>query len=649
MSILLALLPVLLTILAQMALFHLSRTSARWSRIGSSALGIALALRYLLWRLSSAIPEGQNAAQQIWVWIFVGFECAGILSSSLVLFFMSRHRDRSADADAKQNSPLLYAPVDVLIATYNEPYDILERTIVGAEAIRHPDLRVWVLDDGARLWVKELAEELGAFYVSRVKGKHAKAGNVNNGLAHALNTGRPPEFVLLLDADFVPRLEILERTLGLFEEKDVGIVQTPQHFFNPDPVQSNLFCASVWPDEQRFFFNFLMPCKDAWGAAFCCGTSAVFRVAALQACGGMATETVTEDMLTTFRMEEVGYKTIYLNEPLSMGLAPEGLHEYITQRFRWCLGAIQQIYTRWSFAGSARLSLISRLSFLDGILYWITRSAFQLMLLTAPMVYWLTGTAVIQAETPDLVYYLAPMVAANLMFMSFFARNRIMPLVTDVAALITSFTLVRTIAHGLVKPRGHAFKVTAKGKSSETATVQWHLFLQFASLAWITLAGMIWSLRSNSVYNGTPGYAMKVIWSLVSTAIFSIAALAAVEQPRLRKHERFDSGEQAEVHIGANVFDCTVKDISVGGAMLSRPEGWFDVPGTPELVMEQGKLRLSVQAFRMHGTSMAVTFGSKGAPRRTLIRKIFTGSYSNDVEHVSIVKVLSSVLVNLFG
>ena len=643
------LLPLLLTIFAQMALFRLSRTSSRWSRVGSSAFGIALAVRYLIWRFSSAIPDGQNLAQQIWVWIFLAFESAAILSSCLVLFFMSRHRDRSADADARHNSPLLRAPVDILIATYNEPYDILERTIVGARAVRHPDLRVWVLDDGARPWVKQLAEELDAFYVSRVKGKHAKAGNVNNGLAHALKTGRAPEFVLLLDADFVPRLEILERTLGLFEEQNVGIVQTPQHFFNADPVQTNLFCASVWPDEQRFFFNYLMPCKDAWGAAFCCGTSAVFRVAALTACGGMATETVTEDMLTTFRMEEVGYQTIYLNEPLSMGLAPEGLHEYITQRSRWCLGAIQQIYTRWSCFGSAPLSFISRLSFFDGILFWITRSTFQLMLLTAPLVYWVTGTAVIQAETPDLIYYLAPMVAANLMFMSFYARNRIMPLVTDVAALITSFTLVRTVAHALIKPRGHAFRVTAKGISNVAVTVQWRLFLQFAALAWATLAGMIWSLRSNSAFNGTPGYGMKVVWSLVSTATFSIAALAAVEQPRFRKHHRFESGEPAEVHIGPNVFDCIVKDISTGGAMLLRTDGWPEVPGTPVLVMEEGALRLPLEAARTHGISMAVTFGSEGAPRRILIRKIFTGSYSNEVEHVSVVKVLTSVLVNLFG
>jgi hypothetical protein len=82
------------------------------------------------------------------------------------------------------------------------------------------------------------------------------------GLRHALTSGRRPEFILLLDADFIVSGKILKRTLGLFEEDDVGIVQTPQHFFNQDPVQRNLVCASAWPDEQRFFFNTPRPCTQ---------------------------------------------------------------------------------------------------------------------------------------------------------------------------------------------------------------------------------------------------------------------------------------------------------------------------------------------------------------------------------------------------
>ena len=91
------------------------------------------------------------------------------------------------------------------------------------------------------------------------------------------------EFIAILDADFVAKSQFLTRTLALMREKDVAVVQTPQHFFNPDPIQTNLALARVWPDEQRFFFDVVMASKDAWGGAFCCGTSSVLRFRAADA------------------------------------------------------------------------------------------------------------------------------------------------------------------------------------------------------------------------------------------------------------------------------------------------------------------------------------------------------------------------------
>ena len=84
-----------------------------------------------------------------------------------------------------------------------------------------------------------------------------------------------------------------------------------------------------------------MPSKDAWGTAFCCGTSSVIRLQALREAGGFPTTSITEDYLLTLRLKQFGFRTVYLNERLSLGLAPEGLDEYITQRSRWCLGFIQ--------------------------------------------------------------------------------------------------------------------------------------------------------------------------------------------------------------------------------------------------------------------------------------------------------------------
>lgn len=642
--------PLLLTAGAFFSLFGILGRSSKIARVCASVLCIALAARYLYWRYTESLPATHGILSTLWIWIFLLFETSAVLSSSLVQTFMARHKNRSSIADERQNSPLLQAPVDVFIATYNEGREILERTIIGALAIQHPDLRVWVLDDGARPEVKELAENLGAHYAYRRNGKHAKAGNVNHGLQQALQTGRRPQFLLLLDADFVPNRNILQRTLGLFEDQDVGIVQTPQHFFNPDPLQSNLFCSSVWPDEQRFFFNYLLPCKDAWGAAFCCGTSAVFRIEALVACGGMATETVTEDMLTTFRMQEHGYRTIYLNEPLSMGLSPEGIREYLSQRSRWCLGAIQQIYTRWSFFGSAKLPLIQRISFFDGVLFWVSSAVFKLLMMSAPLVYWLTGATVIETTGTDLLCMLAPMVLANLLFMSIMAKNRILPVITDISQLISAFVICGTVVTGLVRPFGHPFKVTAKGASSQSRIVHWKLLAPFFLMACATLAAMLFHLSRFTYLNGGPGYSLNIFWSLFNSFILFSVAAAYVELPRRRLHERFpwEIVTTALMDDGRIIY-CAVDNISLGGAHLQLEDEIEEKVKKGLLLLPNEGTRLPFDITRRESSYIAISFDTDSLTYRKLIVKLFTGEFNNEVGNISLVRVLLSVCKALFA
>ena len=644
--------PLLLAIAVPYAALALIGPKSPVARMIASAVCIICGMRYLWWRWALSMPAGQEAWQQAWAWVFLVFESATICSSLLIYLFMTRTRDRSGEVDARAGSRLLHAPVDVFIATYNESIDILERTIVGATSIDHPDLRVWILDDGARPWVRVLAEEFGAHYVYRLKGKDAKAGNVNNGLRQALATGRRPEFVLLLDADFVASGRFLKRTLPLFEESDVGIVQTPQHFFNPDPVQSNLLCATAWPDEQRFFFNYLLMSKDAWGCAFCCGTSAVFRVEALERCGGMATETVTEDMLTTFRMLEHGYRTVFLNEQLSLGLAPEGLQEYVSQRSRWCLGAVQQIYTRWSFAGAAKIGFMNRVSVFDGILFWVAGFTFKIMMISAPLIYWWTGTAVISSSVEDIILWLSPYMAAGMVFVSFAAGNTVFPIMTDMTQLLCSFSIVRTAATTFVKPWGHPFKVTAKGLNTEGITIQWGLLAPFATMAGGTAVGMLLNMSSYSPLNGTPGYAVNVFWSIFNIAVLCIACAVCVEQPKRRRDERFQSGEQAVVCFTGPPLasPCVVLELSLGGARLKREGGWSGVPAYGSLTLDGGALHLPFSVIRIAGPSeLSIGFQLDQDLRRALIRKLFTGGYDNEVGTVRPARAVVKAILRVFS
>jgi cellulose synthase (UDP-forming) len=582
--------------------------------------------------------------------MFFFFEAMNNLSSAMVCFFLSRTKDRSADADAAQSSPLLAAPVDVFIATYNESAAVLERTIIAAMAIDHPDLRVFVLDDGARAFVHDLAHELGAHYVARVNGKHAKAGNVNNGLKHALSNGRPPAFILLLDADFAPNVNILKRTLGLFAEPDVGIVRTPQHFFNADPIQTNLLCASAWPDEQRFFFDILLSAKDAWGAAFCCGTSAVFRVAALLATKGMATETVTEDMLTSFKMEEHGYRTIYLNEPLSMGLAPEGLHAYITQRSRWCLGAIQQIYTRWSFSGRAHLRPISRLSSFDGSFYWIFTFPFKILMLTAPTIYWWTETSVIDATASGLIYWLAPSAVGSIVFIGFYGRKYVLPIMTDLSQLLPSFVIVQTVLAGLIRPFGRPFKVTPKGSCSGDVVIHWTYLLPFALAALGTFLGILINTSAYSDLNVEPGFAVNVFWSIYNIAILLLAVAVCIELPQRREDARFSAQDQAVIRrYGQADSVCKIVNISLGGAKIAGPPpAWASDGEEGVLLLDGGVQQVPFRIVwldQKQGVEQdfAIAFNADRRLRRALTARLFTGAYRGMVDEINLRRVLFAI------
>jgi len=307
-------------------------------------IGLALGWRYMSWRIFETVPSPDKPLDFVTGVIFVAIEALTMVGATASQLFLTRIRNRTAEAN-RNVGKLLSQPtlpkVDVLICTYNEDESILERTIIGTKALTYPNFRIWVCDDGRRSWLKDLCEHHGIGYLTRTDNAHAKAGNINAALKKLAKLDEKPDFVSILDADFVPLPEFLTRALSLALDSDVGVVQTPQHFFNPDPIQSNLALTRVWPDEQRFFFDIVMASKDAWNAAFCCGTSSVIRFDALQSIGGFPTDSVTEDYLVSLRLREKGFRTVYLNEALSLGLAPEGLAEYSSQRSRWALGFVQ--------------------------------------------------------------------------------------------------------------------------------------------------------------------------------------------------------------------------------------------------------------------------------------------------------------------
>ncbi|PWC31264.1 glycosyltransferase [Azospirillum sp. TSO35-2] len=617
-------------------------------RVRSVLFGLCILLgwRYMAWRFAVSIPPLALDAEVLSAWAFGLLEAGTTISATLAFIMLSRTVDRSPEADAhagwwREGEP---PQVDVLIATYNEEEAILARTIVGALGMDHPRLRVWVLDDGKRDWLAALCGRKGCRYLRRPDNSHAKAGNINHALARLGDLDRQPDFVMVLDADFVPHPDFVTRALALFHDRSVGLVQTPQHFFNPDPIQANLRIGHAYPDEQRFFFDHLMASRDAWGIAFCCGTSSMMRWEGLRAIGGFPTDSVTEDFLVTVRLKEKGWRTVYLNEHLSDGLAPEGLKEYVTQRGRWCLGLVQIVRGPTGPFSRSSLSVMDRVGLLDSFLYWATTFPFRLGCFLAPILYWWFGISVVNATAPDVIAYFVPYYAAVLIAFNWTTRGQMVPLLQDVSQMLTMFEILRAVTVGLLKPKGHAFKVTAKGGQRDRVTVQWSMMRRFGVLAALTAGGMIHAMLSDYAADGGAGDGKLIVlfWSFYNLVTLGLAMMVCVELPRFRQDERFWTDEEVRVGATGRSQRMRALDISAGGLRVWGSLDGLSIGG--DLVVEvDGVGEMPATLVGQGEGTMSLRFVEDEATRERLTRKLHSGRYSAAAPSVSVEKILNGL------
>jgi cellulose synthase (UDP-forming) len=616
-----------------------------WVRGTLVAISLILTWNYLLWRITQTLPQFGMSADWLCGITFLSAEVLTGIGGTITWFMLSRSSSRSAAVEA--NTPWLVRTqplVDVLICTFNEDRAILERTIIGAMAMSYPNSRVWVLDDGPRAWLRDLCAQRGCNYLSRPDNSHAKAGNINHAVRHLAQLASPPDFIAVLDADFVPFHNFVSRALCLFMDPAVGIVQTPQHFFNSDPIQSNLAISEVFPDEQRFFFDIIMPSRDAWDLAFCCGTSSIIRFSALREIDGFPTDSVTEDFLLTVRLRERGYKTVYLNEKLTVGLAPEGINEYTTQRTRWCLGLVQICRgPSGPFRLRNGLPLSFRISLVETFLYWGASFPFRMLCQLAPAIYFLFNIRMVQASLSDAVAHFAPMVVTQIAITTWLGGGRMLPLIAEVYQLLIAPEIIRVAAFAVIRPSGHKFEVTAKGIHYAGLNVHWRLLFRFLILASITILGVAKVFAFDNSDLIEDGGALNLFWAWYNLVVLTICCLVCIEQPRRRFDERFPTKEKALIKIGGQMRVYDVTDISVGGLCLAGEV--LEPVGSPAIVVI-GQIKSPAVIVRKGADEFAVSLIG-GEAREAMTRRVYSDLYGKPLDMVHPGRVLWGILHRL--
>ena len=377
-------------------------------------LSTLLSLIYLTWRIRYSIPAMYGAVPVIANIILLIVELFGFAESIIHYENMSGMKEHPVphiDDDE-------YPDVDVFIATYNEPEDLLRRTINGCVHLKYPDrskVHIYVCDDNRRKSMRSLAESMGVGYFDRPDNQGAKAGNLNNALKQ---TSSP--YVVTLDADMIPRSDFLLKTIPYFVDAEkrceklpenerayLGLLQSPQSFYDPDVFQHNLHSERRVPNEQDFFYRTIEAARTSTNSVIYGGSNTVLSRKALEDVGGFYTGSITEDFATGMNIEGAGYLSLGISEPLASGRTPDGFSDHVKQRIRWGRGVISTA-RQLKLLGRKDLSLIQKISYLSSVVYWYSPVK-NLIYMTAPLLYATFLIPVFRCSFIELAVYWLPM------------------------------------------------------------------------------------------------------------------------------------------------------------------------------------------------------------------------------------------------
>jgi cellulose synthase/poly-beta-1,6-N-acetylglucosamine synthase-like glycosyltransferase len=258
-----------------------------------------------------------------------------------MVYLYTRHKDRKALSKAISAG---HVPprITIQLPLYNEMY-VVDRLITSMTEIRYPKdrLEIQVLDDSTdeTTAIAESAVEKARARGFDIKLIHRndrvgfKAGALENGLRTA--TG---EFILIFDADFIAPANILEDSMGHFEDARVGMVQARWGHVNRSyslltelqsiMLDGHFVMEHGGRNRGGRFFNFN-------------GTAGIWRKTAIVDAGGWEHDTLTEDLDLSYRAQMRGWNFVFLEDLVSPAELPVDVNAFKSQQARWAKGSAQ--------------------------------------------------------------------------------------------------------------------------------------------------------------------------------------------------------------------------------------------------------------------------------------------------------------------
>ena len=453
-------------------------------------------LIYLCWRITCSIPYAYGWIAIIGSWVLLAVEILGFIESVIHYSGILKLREHPLPKIADEDFP----DVDIFISTYNEPPELLRKTIVGCKHMEYPDkskVHIYLCDDHRRPEMRQLAEELGVHYFDRPDNEGAKAGNLNKALER---TSSP--YVVTFDADMIPQRKFLLKTIPYFVDAErinatlpenmrrhLGFIQTPQSFYTPDVFQHNLYAETKVPNEQDFFYDVIEATKTTTNSVIYGGSITIISRKALDAIGGFYTKSITEDFATGMLIESAGFVSLGLSEPLASGIAPSNFKEHVQQRTRWGRGVIATA-KQLKFLLNRKLNLSQKLSYSSSVLYWFSPIK-NLIYLISPLMFAVFCVPIFKCTLVDLAIFWLPMHLLSMFALRVTSQGKTSARWSGIyETSVMPFLLIPIIKETLGITLS-TFKVTKKEKPSKRQTIDKRSLIPFIILLALTVAGIV--------------------------------------------------------------------------------------------------------------------------------------------------------------
>jgi cellulose synthase/poly-beta-1,6-N-acetylglucosamine synthase-like glycosyltransferase len=368
----------------------------------------AAAVTFIVWAAYISVVAAHSIAETVTASLVILLDLAALLVWLSNINYQSDVLCRARPGRPLPKADPSYRPmVSLHIPAYNEPPELLIETIKAVERIDYPDFEIVVIDNNTQdpaVWrpVEDYCRDR-----PRVRFVHVapwpgyKAGACN--LVLRRYTDPRAEIIGLVDADDLVQPHYLRETVSYFSDPAIGFVQTFEG--NRDFEGSPYYTACV--DSYQSFYLSVMSSRNERNTVPFVGTMGLFRRSALTSIGGWNEWCICEDTEASLRVLRDGWSGLYIPRCFGRGIVPPSFAGMLTQRHRWCYGAMQilRLHWRslmpWDRSPDNHLTAAQRRDYLMASLGWfrdLLMLAFSLLLLV------ITGLSVTRSS-----FYVAPM------------------------------------------------------------------------------------------------------------------------------------------------------------------------------------------------------------------------------------------------